>query len=182
MDSLPEWLELTRAPYFKKLVLHAKRAVQKQLETNDAFQEEAAAALDRTFVCAVCSSAWASEGDLRNHQHRAHGMFNESRRFIVSNMCLVCLTSFGNRNRLVHHYRSFPGRSCLEVLQKIYVPLSNETVSCLDAKALADVSKSVCKHSGKPRPAIKLSGPRIAVELAPSEKLMLTCPGLGHFC
>ena len=63
-------------------------------------------------------------------------------------------------------------------LQKIYDPLCDDTVSTLDAKALASDTQKVCNYSGKPSSTLKLHGPRISIELAPTSKLLLACPDL----
>ena len=114
----------------------------------------------RTVFSYECGQSFATHGELRNHAHMSHGFVHPGRGFAVSKTCLACLTMFGTRDALVHHYRSEVGKKCLDLLAQLYTPLDAHHVHAMDQHAI--IVRKQMPHTVR---AVKLCGPRIDINM-----------------
>ena len=154
--SIKEWLDLLLGPSFTKLLTAAKRVALERQRNQAAGAGVQTPNAEHIIRCEFCNSTWATEGDLKNHMHRAHGFRSLGRYYAPTNTCLNCLCVFGNRQRLVSHFLCDTGKVSLDVLRANFQPLEETTVMSLDAAALA-----ISQSGARVRPAYRCLGPRL---------------------
>ena len=114
--------------------------------------------LEPSFCCYKCGAQFNCQADVLNHAHRPHGYKTPSRFFTVSTQCLACLTIFADRGK-VEARRQWGGKTCLQMLQQVYIPLCIQHVQFLDDAALKSNSLRNCTRNPSAR---KAYGPRVS--------------------
>ena len=76
---------------------------------------------------------------------------------MTGNVCAACLMKFSDRDKAVKHL-AYSHDRCLNLLQKLYVPLDDAVVTELDAASVAVRADSI-RSRVPSAPACKLLGP-----------------------
>ena len=117
-----------------------------------------------SFACNLCDAVFLSIAALCTHNFRCHGYRNPARYFIKSNTCAACLTKFHHRDDVFRHLAYYRSKGCLQLLQRIYLPMSHGTVCELDDVAVVsklDRAASRCPCT----PPCKELGPLLHVDI-----------------
>ena len=88
-----------------------------------------------THQCSLCSQHFATFHGLASHLHKWHGVKNLARRFVSSNTCRSCLTTYDNRECVIQHLKHMQTGCLIDLVQTVH-PLTFDEVQEVD-KAFA---------------------------------------------
>eukprot|EP00973_Karenia_brevis_P093278 12416574-Karenia_brevis.AAC.1 len=127
--------------------------------------------LGNSYTCVDCYASFPTKQALAVHAYKKHGLKCLARRYAPSTTCLVCMTEFWTRPRIINHlmYRS---RICLQNLLSNPPLLTQREADVLDQQEL-ESNRKLYAQSRKPAfadlPSLRVPGPLMRLTVLPPQ-------------
>ena len=127
----------------------------RDLVSNDVAIVDVSDSVISSFPCTSCDAVFASLSALCTHNYRVHHYRNPARYYIVHDTCAACLRKFHHRDDVFRHL-AYGNQQCLQLLQRIYLPMPHSAVCELDDAAVASRKDRAASRCPRPPPCKEL--------------------------